>query len=339
MNSTQTVVIAAGFAFAAFCFSKTLTKNSKSTSEVLATVVLIIAIAALVVYIWINRIVCVDTPIVTDRSYIINNRLREPYQITQDPVVPSVYSGPNNTSTPIIETPTGNLNGETSSSLNSSDGEPAAPTTPTQNGEPTTIQNGETATTTTAAQNGETVTTTTQNGETPASNQNRSRRSNRSNRSFPPNQDLKDLRDIMRINPESYNRLQENERLAADKIRQGFRDEMVFTQTNPLNTVPLGTQLYGYTYLPPENWFRGWERPPVCVRDTNANVAPLSSPSTTGLLEFDAANNAMGPSGIDVDYVRCVLNKENCREILYVPDGYRANGDMGPRALNSVQQS
>ena len=62
---------------------------------------------------------------------------------------------------------------------------------------------------------------------------------------------------------------------------------MVNTTTNPLNTVPLGTQLYGYTYMPPENWFRAYEQPPVCITDNNTTVNPVTDPSINCLLEYE----------------------------------------------------
>ena len=77
-----------------------------------------------------------------------------------------------------------------------------------------------------------------------------------------------------------------------DRIAGGYKDEMVYTSTHPFNTVPLGTQLYGYTYLPPENWFRAYERPPVCVTDDRSPVVPVySSAGVSELMQFDTTNN------------------------------------------------
>jgi len=94
-----------------------------------------------------------------------------------------------------------------------------------------------------------------------------------------------------------------------NKIQATHKDDMVYTTTHPFNTVPLGTQLYGYTYLPPENWFRAYERPPVCISKKSCPVCPVADPSTAGLLEFDSNNNTMGAMGIDYRYTKKVLNK------------------------------
>jgi hypothetical protein len=122
--------------------------------------------------------------------------------------------------------------------------------------------------------------------------------------------DIRDFKDIMGIDKKTYEALVKNEERAENKIRSRYQDEMVFTSTHPFNTVPLGTQLYGYTYLPPENWFRAYERPPVCVTDKKCNVCPIAEKSAAGLMEFDTSNNVMGPDGINLRYVRKILNKD-----------------------------
>lgn len=123
-------------------------------------------------------------------------------------------------------------------------------------------------------------------------------------------EDIRDFKDIAGIDKQTYEKLIENEQRAMNKIRMGYKDEMVFTTSHPFNTVPLGTQLYGYTYLPPENWFRAYERPPVCVTDKRCPVSPVLDSSTSGLMEFDTSNNVVGPAGIDLRYVRKILNKD-----------------------------
>lgn len=124
-----------------------------------------------------------------------------------------------------------------------------------------------------------------------------------------PDQDIQDMKDIMAIDKETYEKLTENEKKAIDKIRSNYTNEMVYTTTHPFNTIPLGTQLYGYTFLPPENWFRAYERPPVCITDKKCPVCPIADATTSGLMEFDASNNILGPDGIDVRYVKKILNR------------------------------
>lgn len=123
------------------------------------------------------------------------------------------------------------------------------------------------------------------------------------------NEDIENLKDIMGINKETYEKLKENEQRAVDKITAGYKNEMVYTTTHPFNTIPLGTQIYGYTYLPPENWFRAYERPPVCISDKRCSVCPIADASVSGLMEFDASNNVLGATGIDLRYAKRVLNR------------------------------
>lgn len=124
------------------------------------------------------------------------------------------------------------------------------------------------------------------------------------------NEDMQNSKDIAGIDKELYHRLMKQEKKAMNKIRDNYRDQMVYTTTHPFNTVPLGTQLYGYTYLPPENWFRAYDAPPVCITDKKCPVCPiLDTQNTSELMEFDTANNVMGPDGIDLRFVKKVLNK------------------------------
>src|SRR3984885_7667505 len=123
--------------------------------------------------------------------------------------------------------------------------------------------------------------------------------------------DIRDFKDIMTIDKKTYAALIAEEQRAEDRIKNNYRDEMVYTSTHPFNTIPLGTQLYGYTYLPPENWFRAYERPPVCVTDKRCPVCPVAEGGkTSGLMEFDTSNNVVGPDGINLRYVKKILNKD-----------------------------
>jgi len=122
--------------------------------------------------------------------------------------------------------------------------------------------------------------------------------------------DIRDFKDIMAIDKKTYEKLLDNEQVAMDAIQQRHTDEMVYTTTHPFNTVPLGTQLYGYTYLPPENWFRAYERPPVCVTDQKCPVCPAAYGNTADLMQFDSTNNIINSNKIDLRYVKKRLNKE-----------------------------
>lgn len=119
--------------------------------------------------------------------------------------------------------------------------------------------------------------------------------------------DIKDMEKISGINMDRYNQLKENEQRAMDKITANYHDDMVNTKTHPFNTVALGAQLYGYTYLPPENWFRAYERPPVCITDKPCQVCPSSDTKIANLLQYDSSGD-VDTKNVDLRYIKQKLN-------------------------------
>lgn len=93
------------------------------------------------------------------------------------------------------------------------------------------------------------------------------------------------------IDQNKYSQIIRNEDEAKKRIRCTYQNEMIGTETNPLNTVPLGAALYDYTYLPPENWFRAYEKPPVCITDNPAKIRPMTSSTIYGLMEFETSDH------------------------------------------------
>lgn len=116
---------------------------------------------------------------------------------------------------------------------------------------------------------------------------------------MPLDKDVRDQMSITGIDMKIYDALGAEEERAKDKIRAAYTNDMVYTESNPLNTIPLGTQIYGYTYLPAENWFRAYERPPPCLvngQEPLVVVRPISEGAyLSDLLEYDSAANALGP--------------------------------------------
>lgn len=99
---------------------------------------------------------------------------------------------------------------------------------------------------------------------------------------------------------------QKREHEIANNIKSGYQYDMKYDQGNPLNTQPLGQKLYDneYTYLPPSNWMRPFERPPVCVTDKRCPVCPaLTEGTNSNLLEYEEAENLVGPVNINANYV------------------------------------
>lgn len=107
--------------------------------------------------------------------------------------------------------------------------------------------------------------------------------------------DNQQLKNIIGIDADRYNQIKEKEQAAMDRIRATHRDDMVHTRTHPFNTVPLGSQLYGYTFMPPENWFRAYEAPPICETNGIISMSYRPDPRTASLLELDTKNNITPP--------------------------------------------
>lgn len=118
-----------------------------------------------------------------------------------------------------------------------------------------------------------------------------------------------------------YNDIIRREQMAMNKIRSKYQNDMVYTESHPFNTVPLGAQLYDYTYLPPENWFRPYEQPHVCTSNNRYKDYYTPDKSICGLMEFetdeyvgvDEVDNGSGviTEKINVDYIKNVINKCN----------------------------
>ncbi len=91
------------------------------------------------------------------------------------------------------------------------------------------------------------------------------------------------------------------------KIKAKYKNEMKYDNGNALNTVPLGEKLYenDYVYLPPSNWMRPFERPPVCLTEKRCPVCPGYTTGTEmNLLQFhDGSGTAVAEIKIDNDYI------------------------------------
>lgn len=124
-------------------------------------------------------------------------------------------------------------------------------------------------------------------------------------------QDLIDFMNIAGVDKKAYEDMLQRERIAKQDIRKRFKDEMVYTSSNPFNTVPLGRELNSYTYLPEFAWFRGYEQPPVCASSgTTCPVCPMSTMGTSELMHFDSVNNVRErpPQSINLKYTKDILN-------------------------------
>ena len=61
--------------------------------------------------------------------------------------------------------------------------------------------------------------------------------------------DMRDFKDTLGINKQKYEEIKDEEQNIMKNIRRQQKYNMMYTETNPFNTVPLGKRLYGYTYI------------------------------------------------------------------------------------------
>ena len=72
-----------------------------------------------------------------------------------------------------------------------------------------------------------------------------------------------------------------------------------------------------YTFISPNNWFPVSPHPPVCVTNKNCTTLPIQITdgkdymSYASLEDFDASRRFTGNMGINIDYVKNVLNNDN----------------------------
>lgn len=67
---------------------------------------------------------------------------------------------------------------------------------------------------------------------------------------------------------------------------------------------------FGFSYLPPENWYRCPTRPPVCKTDNPNVVQPVYlSDTTVDLKEWDGSRKLLQPDRINVEYIMKKLNQ------------------------------
>jgi len=72
-----------------------------------------------------------------------------------------------------------------------------------------------------------------------------------------------------------------------------------------------------YTFVSPNNWFPVPPHPPVCVTNKKCTTCPIQISdgkdymAWASLDDFDNARRFTGNMGINIDYVKNVLNNDN----------------------------
>jgi hypothetical protein len=87
------------------------------------------------------------------------------------------------------------------------------------------------------------------------------------------------------------------------------------TSYSDYNTLPLSTTLgnmdyeYGYTFLPPANWYPTPPHPPVCITEKKCPVCPVYTNGTNiDLKNWDDSRRITPPDNIDISVVTDKLN-------------------------------
>lgn len=66
---------------------------------------------------------------------------------------------------------------------------------------------------------------------------------------------------------------------------------------------------YGYSFLPPENWYKTSPFPPVCVSEKRSSICPSYTTGTPlDVKEWDNSRKITGPAGINTQYIKDTLN-------------------------------
>ena len=85
-----------------------------------------------------------------------------------------------------------------------------------------------------------------------------------------------------------HKKIKEQESKAKQKVIS--KKKKTKSRTNPLNTVPLGTSHFNYTMMPVENWFRAYDKPPICLPSSNDDdddeVKPTEHKQTANLMHI-----------------------------------------------------
>ena len=104
---------------------------------------------------------------------------------------------------------------------------------------------------------------------------------------------------------------------SAPTPKEALTNELKYGDFNYISPLNKGMINSDYTFISPNNWYPVSPHPPVCVTNKNCTTLPIQITdgkdymSYASLEDFDASRRFTGNMGINIDYVKNVLNNDN----------------------------
>jgi nitrate/TMAO reductase-like tetraheme cytochrome c subunit len=125
-----------------------------------------------------------------------------------------------------------------------------------------------------------------------------------------------DLHRELQKSDEAESEMAENEMakyksIGSRKTNGILLDELGYTDYNhlPMSGLNTGSFEYGYSFLPPAQWYPQPPNPPVCVTDNKCPVCPINTQGwPVDVKEWNDTRRITPPDRINVDYVQQKLN-------------------------------
>jgi hypothetical protein len=104
---------------------------------------------------------------------------------------------------------------------------------------------------------------------------------------------------------------------SSPNAKEALNNELRYGDFNYISPLNKGMTNSDYTFVSPNNWYPIPPHPPVCVTNKTAIVTPIQITdgkdymSWASLEDFDKARRFTGNMGINIDYVKNVLNNDD----------------------------
>ena len=124
------------------------------------------------------------------------------------------------------------------------------------------------------------------------------------------------VRPYMNDGKEYYNRIKSYSS-SSPTANEALTNELKYGDYNYIGPLNKGMSNSDYTFVTPDNWYPIAPHPPVCVTNRTCTTSPILMSdgkdymSWASLADFDNARRFTGNMGINIDYVKNVLNNDN----------------------------